>query len=411
MQDNDWYKLDNVGKFFAATATNTIPNVFRFSVVLTEKIDKLILQQALYNTIEIFPNFNVNLKKGFFWYYLEETKLIPNVHLETLPICYKLYNDSDDYLYRVSYYNNIINLEVSHILSDGRGSCEFFKTLISYYLKIKYKIKISISTISSKIEKSEDSFDKYYNKGLTSKSLNKKIYLYKGKKNYKNNVRFMDMHLDVSKVLELSHKYNCTLTEFLVSVLIYSIRDEISVKDIDKYIKIDIPVDLRAYFQSLSCRNFFGLAFIYYKFKSKNDSLEEIVEEVKKQFKENINQEKLAERVNKMMSFEKNVFCRFVPIGIKNIVIKMADKYSQQKGTTSTLSNIGIIKLNSKLDKYIKYINVLNSTSSFQFVICSYKNDLSIGISTVYKHNNIIKNFCRYFSNYTDVVINVSEVK
>jgi len=105
-----WYKLDNVGKFYASTSNSIIPKVFRYSAYLYENINEDILQIALNKTIEIFPNFNVNLKRGFFWYYLDETSKQNKVTKENLPICFKLYNNSDDYLFKVTYYKKKINI-------------------------------------------------------------------------------------------------------------------------------------------------------------------------------------------------------------------------------------------------------------------------------------------------------------
>ena len=42
--------------------------------------------------------------------------------------------------------------------------------------------------------------------------------------------------------------------------------------EMNKYIKIDVPVDLRNYFKSSSCMNFFSLTTISYKFNSKEDA-------------------------------------------------------------------------------------------------------------------------------------------
>lgn len=47
MVRNNWYKLDNVGKFYSFTNKNKIPAVFRYSVSLKEVIDEEILQNAL----------------------------------------------------------------------------------------------------------------------------------------------------------------------------------------------------------------------------------------------------------------------------------------------------------------------------------------------------------------------------
>ena len=410
MIERKWYKLDNVGILYASITKKNSPNVFRYSVEIKDNIDKNILQESLNDTLEIYPNFNVNLKKGFFWYYLQETNKIPKVTIENLPICHNIYNNEDDHLFRLSYYKNKINFEICHILSDGRGSIEFFKLLINNYISLKYKIKdFHIITKSSRLEKVEDSFDKYYQKKIYKNNNKLKIYNYKGKK-MKNQTLFMECHMDVNKVLSLAHQYKTTLTSLLVSILILSFKEELSTKDLNKTIKIEIPVDLRRYFNSKSSKNFFGLAYVFYKFNNKDDTLEDIISKVNKQFKEKINLDEISKRTNQMVGFTKNVFCRFVPISIKNIVLSIIYKKSIKMSTTC-LSNIGKIEFNDKISKYIQSINILTSTNTFQFTVCSCNNDLSIGISSKYKYNNIIKNFCRYFStNNIEITINVNEV-
>lgn len=410
MKNINWYRLDNVGKFYASLANNQIPNIFRFSVTLNTPVDETLLDESLKETVAIFPEFNVNLKKGLFWYYLEESSIIPKVSVENLPICYKLYNNSDDVLYRVNYYKNRINFEVSHIISDGRGSSEFFKYLISCYVKKAYKLKKTLPiNSSSAVEKSEDSFHKYYKPVKTSHKNKEKNYLYKNSK-LKNQTLFMEVHMSVKELLNLAHKSNATMTSFLVSILIYSFLDEMKLSDLDKSIKIDVPVDLRGYFKSSSSKNFFGLTTISYQFKSKNDQLSDIIASVNQQFEKKITKQNLSERMNKMIAFEKNIFCRVVPIFIKNFALKHINNITANMSTTC-LSNVGKIDFPEGVDKYIEEVNVLTSTNSFQFTICSFKDKLSIGISSRYKNNNVIKNFCRYFSAQgLDVKINVNEV-
>ena len=149
MERNNWYKLDNVGKLYSSLKGLKKPNVFRFSVTLKEEIDELTLLEALKETLIVFPMFNVSLKQGMFWYYLEETNIKPTVKPEKLPITERLYTNSDDVLYRVNYYKNRINLEVSHILADGKGTTDFFTTLVSNYISMKYDIKLEEEIASS----------------------------------------------------------------------------------------------------------------------------------------------------------------------------------------------------------------------------------------------------------------------
>jgi hypothetical protein len=77
---------------------------------------------------------------------------------------------------------------------------------------------------------------------------------------------------------------------------------------------------------------------------------------------------------------------------------------------TTTVSNIGVIEVDPRLEKYIKGFNVFNTTGSMKFIVSSYKDDLSITISSKYRNNDVIKNFCRYFGdNGIEGVLNTTK--
>jgi hypothetical protein len=46
----------------------------------------------------------------------------------------------------------------------------------------------------------------------------------------------------------------------------------------------------------------------------------------------------------------------------------------------------------------VKDVNIMTSTTNLSFEICSYGDDLSIGISTICMNPDVVKNFCRIFS-------------
>ena len=187
----NWYKLDNVGTFYACLTNKKIPTVFRLTATLKEDIDHKVLLEALKKTLSILPIINVSLKAGFFWYYLEET----NNKIEVLEDNGKICSTKNNKLYRLTYYKNRINLELSHVLSDGRGSLEIFKILINNYLSLKYKLKTKVNnTNSSLLEKVEDSFDKYYTSSKKPSTNNKNIYKYKGLKLTNRRTNFYEIH-------------------------------------------------------------------------------------------------------------------------------------------------------------------------------------------------------------------------
>lgn len=59
----------------------------------------------------------------------------------------------------------------------------------------------------------------------------------------------MEYYIFTKKTLELAHKYNAILTALLTSVLICSYQEMMKEQELNKSIKIDIPVDLRRFFK------------------------------------------------------------------------------------------------------------------------------------------------------------------
>ena len=176
-----WYKLENAAKIFPPTSTKNDTKVFRFYVELNECIEQKILDRALQKTLKEFPLFRSTLKKGFFWYYLETSNIIPEVKEENSIPCEEM---KDGLLFRVSYYKKRINVEVNHALTDGTGTLNFLKVLICNYETIKNKVsKDVIVDDISVIDREKDSYKKYYKKEkLFQKNESKKAYVKNGKK-------------------------------------------------------------------------------------------------------------------------------------------------------------------------------------------------------------------------------------
>ena len=66
-----WGKLDNTANLFPAIVNETMTNVYRMSVTLTEDISPDCLQKALELVLPWFDTMNVRMRTGMFWYYFE----------------------------------------------------------------------------------------------------------------------------------------------------------------------------------------------------------------------------------------------------------------------------------------------------------------------------------------------------
>ena len=130
-----WRKLDNAALAFPLVTGKNDTRVFRFYCELKEAVRPEILQEALDQTMEKYPLFQAVLRKGLFWFYLERRDIRPVAREETKPPCSRLYiPDKKSLLFEVTYYQNRINFEVYHALTDGTGAMNFLLELVHNYL-------------------------------------------------------------------------------------------------------------------------------------------------------------------------------------------------------------------------------------------------------------------------------------
>ena len=161
-----WRKLDNAAQAFPAATGKKDTRVFRFYCQLKEDIQADLLQKALEETMEHYPVFSMVLRKGLFWFYLEQRDLPAKVEEEKRPPCSEIYvPDHKTLLFQVSYYKTRINFEVFHALTDGTGAMLFLKELVSNYLILCHPEEI-FSKVSedmlTETDFEEDSFSQYY---------------------------------------------------------------------------------------------------------------------------------------------------------------------------------------------------------------------------------------------------------
>ncbi|MDR2197636.1 MAG: hypothetical protein LBO07_06720 [Coriobacteriales bacterium] len=392
-----WYRLDNIGKFYSSQAGSAFQTVFRYAVTLRDDIDPEALQEALDTTVAIFPSFNVCLRSGMFWYYLEQLQTTPKVSPENLPICYGLRVDAKSVLFRVSYYRQRINVEVSHMISDGRGTLGFFKALIYAYVQRRYGVTgVPVDYEGTDRQKTEDSFSKYYERTEAATSRGGRAYRISGWKD-EADPSFLEYHLPADRAIALAKSHGVGITAFVMAALICAIRQEMPLRQRNRPINIDIPVDLRQHFKSLTTKNFFGLAHISYVPGEEDEPIGAVAAKVQAELKTVTTAQHLKPRMYQMIRLEKNPLLRLSPRIAKDVAIDFAARLARRE-STATVSNLGRIDIDERIAKYLCDINVLTSTKGMNFVICSFANVLSIEISTVFANTDIIKDFCRIFS-------------
>lgn len=397
-----WSRLDNAAKIFPSTVEKSDTRVFRFSCELSAPIDRDILQRAAEAAAESYPGFNVVMKKGLFWYYLERCDEKIKVTGEDLPVCAALYEeDMTGLLYRVSYLRNRINLEMFHVLTDGTGALELLKTIVYRYLVYAYPEKFGddppfLDSGASFSQKSADSFTKYYDSSIKGKKRSKNIKAFKlhGERLDNNGLSVIEGFASVKSVIEAAHRYGATLTVFLTAIYIKALSSEMPLSGRKKPVVINIPVNLRPYFPSETAKNFFGMIPVSYRFDKQPDDIESISEYVKKSFEEQLTRENLAVRMNSYAALEHNPVARIAPLPLKNEVLKIA-RHISLKSETSVISNVGRIKMPDEFEGLIKRFSVIVSTQNIQLNICSYNDTLQMGFSSSFAASDVQRAFFR----------------
>lgn len=398
-----WEKLDNTANLFPAIASRNMTNVYRISVTLTTEIDGKVLQQALDMVLPRFDTFHVRMRKGFFWHYFEtNTKPAPIVREEQdYPCRYIEPYDNNNYLFRVTYYKCRINLEVFHVLADGMGGVNFLREITYQYLRLIYKEldKNHQDDFSDDTSlNTEDSYLKNFKKSHKKGYQTKRAVEVKGEKLFAGEISVLHGYMQISQVKEVCKKYDVSINEYFTAVFLYSIYVEyLHGQPSDKPVVASIPVNLRPYFDSMTTRNFFVMVSAVFSPDREDISLEEVIDIVKKSLREQINKEHLEELFSYNVSNQKNIFLRSVPIFIKILAMRFVYR-SSAKANTTTVTNIGNVKVDEKYQPYIQYFHAMISRSTGQNIkgaICSYQNTLVFTFTSVLTDISIQRRFFR----------------
>ena len=398
-----WRKLDNSAKIFPLSESKKYSTVFRYSAVLKENIDKDVLEKAVEKALVRYKAFKVKLKRGFFWYYLEDNLKKPIIKEEIYFPCKRIdpiYNN--DYLFSVTYFERKINIEIFHSLTDGNGGLVFFREIVYNYLEIKHKELLHKEERKArKVEfDTEDSYIANFDKKSKKTGKNKRAYILNGKELKFNQVSVNHLLINNDDLKNECTKYNVSTTQYLTSVLIWSIYNAnilTKKKNNKKPIKVCIPVNLKKYFRSKTMSNFFSYISVDAEMKT-CISFEEIIDFVRSEFAKKLTEEEMLKTMSDTVKVGKNIIISSIPLPIKKVIIRSIYR-EIQKYLSITYSNIGKVGIIGKYQDYIDYFLFLIAPEHIEKIKCSsctYLDKVIFTFTSVLNDNSIEK----YFYNF-----------
>ncbi|MBR3134450.1 MAG: hypothetical protein IKG56_03220 [Clostridia bacterium] len=423
-EEIEWRKLDNSAKIFPISAGKKYSTVFRYSAVLYDNIDEKILVQAVDNSLNKFKYFRMKLRKGFFWHYLEYNDNNAIIEEESdYPCEYVDPQECNDYLFRISYYKNKVNVDYYHALTDGNSALEFFKEIIYQYIELKNpkdfkELSRNKDFLKYEFDASDDFIKNYDIKNKERNRNNELAYVIKGTRLPINKIATIHEYINSNKLKKKAKDYNATITQYLSAVLIYAIyKSNMDKEKIDKRpIKLCIPVNLRRYFQSKTIANFFSyFSVVAHIGKDNLDSFDKILDLVKNEFENKLTKEEIIKTMSANVKIGINPIIRHIPLPFKVLLVRIG--YSIiRKYTTITFSNVGRFGILKDYQKYIDHVLMMiapepierikttaisfNNTTAVSFTTNIYNADIELefkrileehGLTVDAESNNVIK--------------------
>jgi len=407
-ENRQWYKLDLSANVYPTLQSRTFSSVYRLTVTLKEIVQPGLLQQALNQTLPRFPQFRVSMRKGMFWRYLEVNQnpppmVRPDVRNPCMPMAF---NNKNRYLIRVYYYDRQISFEAFHSLSDGYGAITFLKTLTAVYLRnrgVNIPSGNGILDISEEppAEEMEDAYIRYADSRITNKRTMEKAYILQGTKEPFYTLNIISGAVPVTEIKAAARRYDATITEYLVSALLYAIlqkQKETTRPKRLRPVRIALPIDLRGFFPTESLRNFITMLYPTIDPRLGEYTFEEIVQQTRFFARYSLNDKFLKADITTNARTTQNLAVRMVPLFIKDIILRQFYTRVQNQQSSAGLTNMGIVHLPAEMEPYVERVDILMGqpfSPRTNCAIISYRDTLTINFANSIIETDIERYFFR----------------
>lgn len=408
-----WLPLDNAGKIYPAARRQHWSNVFRLSATLKEEVDMQVMQSALDVTVRRFPSIAVRLRRGMFWYYLQQLSEVPRIREEnSYPLVRMSKEETRKCAFRVIVYGRRIAVEIFHSLTDGNGALVFLKSLVAEYLQQKYGVHIPTEhSVLGRLEEPseeelEDSYLKYSGPIAASRKENTAWRL-SGTPEPRGFLNLTCFELPVQEILQKAREYGVTLTNFLCSAMMLAMQnmqeEKVANPQKRKPIKVLIPVNLRKLFESRSLRNFALYTTPEIIPKLGKYSFEEICKIVRNHMEMEITPKQMSMKIAANVNSERVTIVKLMPLFIKNIVMKAVFDTVGERKSCFTLSNLGAVKLPEVMEQYVErmdFILGVQATAPYNCGVLSYGDTLYINFIRNIKEAELEYHFYRVLQEF-----------
>jgi len=404
-----WMKLDNAAKIYPAAKRRRWKALFRLSATLTETVDPAVLEEAQHAALARFPGFATKLKKGAFWYYMEHNEGGPPVEPDGAYPCPPLnFRENNGFMFRVRYHGKRIAVEIFHALTDGSGGLCFLKTLVAEYLRIRYGADIPRDneildcTAPPTPGETEDAYLKYA-RDIGRSRREPDAYYLKGTRETDGYIHSVTGMIPVDEVLKRAKEKQVSLTEYLTAALIMAVdkiqRRKIWHQKLYKPVKVCVPINLRQFYPTNTMRNFASYVNPGIDPRYGQYDFDEALNAVHHYMRAEVTEKLLNAKISTNVRTEKHAALRLTPLFLKNIAMKWTFARVGDRKSSTSISNLGLVRLPDEMARYVARIDFLLGPLSRTKVACgalSYQGVLYLNFTRTIRESVLEREFFRY---------------
>ena len=404
-----WFPLDNAAKIYPAVISDELPVVFRISVILTRAVNINSLLKAVLLAEKRFPYYTVQLKQGFFWYYLEQQLLHIPVEADTGVSCRKF--SKGTILLRILVQGNRLSVEFSHILADGTGATEFLKTLLILYsaecgchIPSGFRFCRPEDTISP--EEYEDAYNRYFKEEIPHMISKPRAFHIPFPLRPSPRFRVAVAVLSLGQLKALAASKGVSLTGYLVALYLFLLQDIYEDPESrgrarkNKTIRVQVPVNLRNIFPSGTMRNFSLYVMPEIDLRLGHYTFDELIKVVYHQMKLETDEKLINKNIARNVSGERKLYVRGIPLFLKSLVLRMKYYSLGTRQYSGVLTNLGRVDLPPETAEMVDYFVFTppppNRLLKINCGVIGFKDKLALSFGNITRSSVLELKFARF---------------
>jgi hypothetical protein len=406
-----WYALDNAAIIMPANSDTIETGLFRLSADLDENVRLPELQGALDQVCRRFPYFAVDLRRGFFWHYLEPHRGRVMVQSDAESPCQGFdMHWSGTCLFRVRAKGSRVAVEFAHILTDATGGIRFLKNLVVEYFRRRgihpgpeIGSDRDLRDLDGPIdpEELEDAYNRSFPGGYPHPPKEAPAFHIDSRLLAPGDYRVTRLSLSLTAALAVAKSFACSLSELLVAVYLEALQEIWLATPARRRkgrsrLSIEVPVNMRRFYPTATMRNFSLFVHVEQDMLLGRRQFADIAERVHHLMRLEVDRSAMTRHISRNVRGGRLLPLRLIPLLLKAPLMRFLYSLYGDNIISGVLSNIGPVILPPAFAARVRRLDFIHAPSRrarTKISVLSYADTLSIGFGSLARSREVERLF------------------